>query len=79
MEQSKIAEEQKNEAIKANTEAESARMQALDGKNKARQSEAWQLEQKKIANSRDGKQLKANYDAENRGNRHLEKKKMQNR
>ena len=65
VEQSRIAEEQKNEAVKANTEAENARMEALDGKNKAEQSEALAVEQKRIAEQQRREAIKANIDAEN--------------
>lgn len=65
VEQSMIAEEQKNEAVKANTEAENARMEALDGKNKAEQSEALAVEQKRIAEQQKQEAIKANIEAEN--------------
>jgi hypothetical protein len=65
VEQSKIAEEQKNEALRANAEAESARTEALDGKNKAEQSEAQALEQRNIAEQQRREAIKANIEAEN--------------
>jgi hypothetical protein len=65
VEQSKIAEEQKNEALKANAEAESARMEAIEGKNKAEQSEAHALEQRNIAEQQRREAIKANIEAEN--------------
>jgi WD40 repeat protein/energy-coupling factor transporter ATP-binding protein EcfA2 len=74
VEQSKIAEEQKNEAIKANTEAENARMEALDGKNKAEQSEAIAVDQKRIAEQQRQEAIRANIEAENARKQALQEK-----
>ena len=43
LKQTKLAEEQKNEAIKANQEAESARVRAQEGENKQRKMKQKQL------------------------------------
>ena len=64
LEQKKFAEGQKNEALKANTEAEKARMQALEGKNKAEENEAIALSEKKRAEEQRQVALKANREAE---------------
>lgn len=74
LEQSKIAEEQKNQAVKANSEAENARMEALAGKNKAEESEALALEQKRIADQQRREAVKANVEAENARKQALEEK-----
>ena len=65
LEQKKFAEGQKNEALKANAEAERARMQALEGKNKAEENEAIAIEQKKLAEEQRQVALQANREAEN--------------
>jgi WD40 repeat protein len=64
-EQKKIADGQKNEALKANAEAEQARLQALDGKKQAEEKEAFAVEQKKLADEQRQAALKANKEAEN--------------
>ena len=74
MEQTSIAEEQKNEAIKANEETENARMQALEEKNKAEENEALAIEQKKIADEQKLEAIKANEEAENARKQALEEK-----
>jgi WD40 repeat protein len=65
LEQKKFAEGQKNEAIKANMEAEKARAQALEGKNKAEENEAIAVQQKKLAEEQRQVALQANREAEN--------------
>jgi WD40 repeat protein len=64
VEQKKIAEGQKNEALKANAEAEQAKQLALEGKNKAEENEAIAIEQKKLAEEQRQATLKANKEAE---------------
>jgi len=63
--QNVIAEEQKNEALKANREAEKARTQALEDKNKAVESEAVAINQQKIAEGQSRIAQIANWEAEN--------------
>ncbi len=65
VEQKKIAEGQKNEALKANAEAEDARQLAMDGKKNAEKNEAIAIEQKKLAEEQRQAALKANREAEN--------------
>lgn len=78
LEQKKLAEGQKNEALKANGEAEKARIQALDGKNKAEKNEAIAIQQKKLAEEQRLAALKANKEAENsRGQALIEKNKAE--
>ena len=72
--QNTIAEEQKNEAIKANREAESARAQALADKNKAMESEALAIKQQIIAEEQSRAALKANREAENSRKQALEER-----
>ena len=64
LEQSRLAEEQRNEAVKANKEAESARLLAQEGENKARANEAIAIEQEKIANAQRQVAIRANISAE---------------
>ena len=72
--QTKIAEEQKNEAIKANNEAENARTRAQEGENKAKENEAKAVEQQKIAEEQRQVALKANREADNSRKQALEEK-----
>jgi energy-coupling factor transporter ATP-binding protein EcfA2 len=65
LEQKKLADGQKNEAIKANAETEKARKLALEGKNKAEVNEAIAVEQKKLAEEQRQAALQANKEAEN--------------
>lgn len=65
LEQKKFAEGQKNEALKANVEAEKAKVRALEGKNKAEENEAIAVEQKKLAEEQRQATLQANREAEN--------------
>lgn len=65
LEQSRVADEQKNEALKANKEAENARLLALNGENKAKANEAIAVEQKKVADEQKQAALSANREAEN--------------
>lgn len=74
LEQTSLAEEQRNEAIKANKEAESARMLAQEGENKAKANEAIAIEQEKIANAQRQAAIRANYDAEKSREPALEEK-----
>ncbi|MCX6254214.1 MAG: hypothetical protein NTV31_07020 [Bacteroidia bacterium] len=74
LEQTKLAEGQKNEALKANDEAEKARTQALEGKNKAEENEAIAIEQKKVAEEQRQAAIKANKEAENSRKQALEEK-----
>jgi WD40 repeat protein len=69
-----IAEEQKNEAIKANKEAESARIRAQEGENKAKANEAMAIEQEKIANAQRQAAIRANSEAENSRRQALDEK-----
>jgi WD40 repeat protein/cell division protein FtsB len=64
LEQSRVAEEQKNEALKANKEAENARMLGLQDENKAKENEAIAIEQKKLADEQKQVALSANMVAE---------------
>ncbi|KPK83400.1 MAG: hypothetical protein AMS27_13015 [Bacteroides sp. SM23_62_1] len=64
IEQSKIAEEQKNEAIRANLEAENARLQALEERDKAEENEAIAIEQQTIAEEQRQEAINANRAAE---------------
>jgi WD40 repeat protein len=64
LEQSKVAEEQKNQALKANREAEHARLLALNGENSAKENEAVAIEQKKVADEQKQAALSANRQAE---------------
>jgi WD40 repeat protein len=57
LDQTKVAEVQKNEALKANQDAENSRLIAIEGENKAKKNEAIALEQKQEA-------LRANREAE---------------
>jgi WD40 repeat protein len=74
LKQTKLAEEQKNEAIKANKEAESARIMAQDGENKAKENEGKAVEQQKIAEEQRQFALKANREADNSRKQALEEK-----
>ena len=74
LEQSSLAEEQRNEAIKANKEAESARMLAQEGENKAKANEAIAIEQEKIANAQRQVAIRANISAEQSRKQALEEK-----
>ena len=65
VEQKKIAEGQKNEALKANAEAEKARLQAQEGRNKAEENETIAIEQKKRAEEQQLAAQKANREADN--------------
>jgi hypothetical protein len=65
VEQKKIAEGQKNEALKANAEAEKARSQAQEGRNKAEENETIAIEQKKRAEEQQLAAQKANREADN--------------
>jgi WD40 repeat protein len=65
VEQKKIADGQKNEALKANAEADEARRLALEGKNKAEENEGIAIEQKKLAEEQRQSALRANKEAEN--------------
>lgn len=69
-----IAVEQKNEAIKANREAESAKIIALEGENKAKENEAKAIEQQNIAEEQRQAALKANSEAEQSRKQALEEK-----
>jgi WD40 repeat protein len=64
LEQSRVAEEQKNEALKANREAENAKLLALNGENKAKENEAIAVEQKKVTEEQKQAALSANREAE---------------
>ncbi len=74
LKQTKLAEEQKNEAIKANKEAETARIMAQDGENKAKENEGKAIEQQKIAEEQRQVALKANNEADNSRKQALEEK-----
>lgn len=65
LKQTTIAEEQKNEAIKANKEAENARVMAQEGENRAKENEAKAIDQQKIAEEQRRVALQANREAEN--------------
>ena len=69
-----IATEQKNEAIKANEEAESARLRAQEGENKAKANEALAIEQEQIANTQRQEAIRANFEAEKSRKQALDEK-----
>jgi WD40 repeat protein len=69
-----IAEEQKNEAIKANRETESARIIAQEGENKAKANEAKAIEQQNIAEEQRQAALRANIEAQQSRKQALEEK-----
>jgi WD40 repeat protein len=72
--QSTIAEEQKNEAVKANEEAERARERAQEGENKAKENEARAIEQQRIAEEQRRAAVRANVQAEQSRKEALEEK-----
>lgn len=72
--QTKIAEEQKNEALIANKAAESARIRALEGENKAKQNEALAVEQQRLTEEQRQVALKANREADRSRKQALEEK-----
>jgi WD40 repeat protein len=74
LKQTKLAEEQKNEALKANKEAESARIMAQEGENKAKENEARAIEQEKIAKEQKQEAIKANSEAVNSRKQAIEEK-----
>jgi WD40 repeat protein len=74
VEQSKIAEKQKNEALLANQEAEKSRVLALEGEKKALENEAIAIEQKKFAEQQRQTAIRANVEAENSRKQALEEK-----
>jgi WD40 repeat protein len=63
MNQSKVAEEKKNEALIAKKDAEGARLLAIQGENKAKENEAIAVEQKKVADEQKQAAISANREA----------------
>ena len=74
LEQSTIAEVQKNEAIKANMEAESASRQALEEKDKAETNEAIAIEQQRLTEIQRREAINANRAAEDARKEALDEK-----
>jgi len=73
-EQSIIAEDQKNEAIKANIEAESASLQALEEKDKAETNEAIAIEQQRLTEIQRREAINANRAADDARKEALDEK-----
>jgi WD40 repeat protein len=74
MDQTRIAEEQKDGAMKANKEAEAARIIAIEREKRANENEAIAIEQKKIAEEQRRAAMEANLEAENSRKQALEEK-----
>jgi len=74
LEQSNIAEEQKDEAIKANTAAEEARVEAMEEKEKAEANEAIAIDQQRIAETQRREAVTANRAADDARKEALEEK-----
>ena len=72
--QTRLAEEQKNEAVRANSEAENAKIRAQEGENRAKKNETEAVEQQKIAEVQRQVAIKANREAENSRKQALEEK-----
>jgi hypothetical protein len=74
LKQTKLAEEQKNEAVKANQEAESAKLRAQEGENKAKENEAKAVDQSNIAEEQRMAAIRANSEADNSRKQALEER-----
>jgi WD40 repeat protein len=74
VEQTVVAEKQKNEAIQANKAAEESRILALEGEKKAVENESIAVEQKKIAEEERKTAIRANIEVENSRKQALEEK-----